>query len=284
MKGHNKKRNTGLLYEFLIGCISEALVEGNDRRARDAVKLIKRHFRRGTELYKEFRLFNALVRSTVDTEMVASRIISEARRSCQSYDVAQLDREKSLLIRGINHTLKDTKFYSRKVNEYRTYATIQTLLNDWRVSEPNITRMAKFEGDVIQWLMKEKSVNLLEEKKSNDVDALVVNLMIKRLNSKYKGLLTTEQRSLIKDYVFSIETGDESRLRRSLETLKESTVRAINNYEKSCPDEPDEMATVLPVLTEVRDLIKDANFEEINDDTLTRFLRISQLKCEIVEE
>lgn len=281
---HQKKRNTGLLYEFLVGSISEALVSGNDRRARDAVKLIKRHFRRGTELYKEFRLFNALARSTVTAPEVAARILDEARKASQAYDVQRLDREKSLLIRGINHTLKDAEFYNRRVREYKTYATIQTLLNDWRDDEPDIARMAEFEGQLRDWLLKDKPVNLLEEQKDENIDGLVVNLMIKRLNTKYRGLLTMEQRNLIKDYVFSIETGDESRLKKSLEVLRESTVRAIDRYEEVRPDGPDETANVLPVLNEVRVLIKETDFDEINDDTLTRFLRISQLKAEITED
>ena len=36
---HSKKRNTGLLYEFLIAHISKCLVSGDDNGATDATNL-----------------------------------------------------------------------------------------------------------------------------------------------------------------------------------------------------------------------------------------------------
>ena len=69
---HNKRRNAGLLYEFLVRTISQALVEGNQKKSSTALKILRRHFKPGTELHKEFRLINALVRSTVSSESVAS--------------------------------------------------------------------------------------------------------------------------------------------------------------------------------------------------------------------
>ena len=59
---HNKKRNVGIIYELLLKHISTKLLEGNKKDAKIATRLIEKHFKKGTELYKEFRLFNALVK------------------------------------------------------------------------------------------------------------------------------------------------------------------------------------------------------------------------------
>src|SRR5947207_849958 len=103
-RSHNKKRNTGLLYEFLVRHISEGLVSGDERQVHLATKLLKKHFKKGTELHREFKLFHALVNTTVASSDVAKKIVVEAREAAKRYDVAQLDREKSLLIKGINYT------------------------------------------------------------------------------------------------------------------------------------------------------------------------------------
>ena len=60
MSNHNKKRNVGLIYEQLIRYASKCILEGKTDRAEIAMQIMKEHFRPGTELYKEFRLFNAL--------------------------------------------------------------------------------------------------------------------------------------------------------------------------------------------------------------------------------
>ena len=125
-RAHNKKRNAGLLYEFLVLNISKALVDGDQKKSGVALKVIKRHFKPGTELYKEFRLIRSLVQTTVSSEQVAASIIQEAKAAARSYDIRTLDREKSLLISTINRAIGDENFFDAQVNEYKIYATIQT--------------------------------------------------------------------------------------------------------------------------------------------------------------
>ena len=49
---HNKKRNVGIVYELLLKHISTKLLEGNKKEAKIATRLIEKHFKKGTELYK----------------------------------------------------------------------------------------------------------------------------------------------------------------------------------------------------------------------------------------
>ena len=91
-KAHQKKRNSGLLYEFLVHCISRALVENDQKKSAAALKILRRHFKPGTELYKEFRLINSLIKTTVSSESVASSIVTEAKAAARSHDIKVLDR------------------------------------------------------------------------------------------------------------------------------------------------------------------------------------------------
>ena len=55
------------------------MVEGRVKELKDATKIMENRFAKGTELYREFRLFNALAKTQAsDTHIVAS-ILSEAK-------------------------------------------------------------------------------------------------------------------------------------------------------------------------------------------------------------
>ena len=273
-KNHNKKRNSGLLYEFLVRSISESIVAGDDKRAKKTLKLLKRHFKPGTELFREFRLFRALIGTTVDSDSIAGSIVAEARRGARTYDAEQLDREKSLLIRGINYSLHDDSFFDKRVDEYKMYATIQTLLNDWRSTEPDIQRCAKFEDEIVKWLRTPKAMNVLEEQCDDRVDDFVVGLMSKKVDKKY-GFLNPEQIVLLKQYVGSEKSGDTTVLREMIDGLRQETLQLVEQYTAGS-DEP----FVTQRLAEVRTILeRDVN--DVDDMVLSQYLRIAQLKREL---
>ena len=76
---HNKKRNVGIIYELLLSNITNNLLEGKKSKAKITTKIIEKHFKKGTELYKEFRLFNALSKSHVTNTHVVASILNEAK-------------------------------------------------------------------------------------------------------------------------------------------------------------------------------------------------------------
>jgi len=85
-------------------------------------------------MYRELRLCRSLVKTTVGSEAVAASIVSEARTAARKFDYVTLDKEKSLLIRDINYSLGGKAVYGEKVEDYKAYATVGSLLNDWRSS------------------------------------------------------------------------------------------------------------------------------------------------------
>ena len=145
-KSHNKKRNVGIIYEQLILTMSRGLVDDKPIIVEKAKKIIKKYFKPGTELYREHRLFQALVKPTVDSESLATAILQEAKKATRHHSTRQLEREKSRLIRDINLAFSKS-FYLQRIREYRDFATIQTLLNDWRSAEPDMKRIVEFESN-----------------------------------------------------------------------------------------------------------------------------------------
>jgi hypothetical protein len=258
MSAHNKKRNTGLLYEFLIRTISQALVDDDKRKSSRALKIIKTHFKPGTELYKEFRLINSIMKTTVSAESVASSILGEAKVAARSHDVDSLDREKSLLIRSINHQLNDDHFYDQQISEYRTFATVQNLLNSWRLKPADLSKMAEYEDQVVRWLVtpKTESNEQITTEGTAGSNRLLMKIMMKKLGEKYDDTLTTEQKSLIKAYAFSAASDDEKTITLKLNEIKGKLLNSIESYvdnkkeEKYLSDKLNEVKTGL--LNEVK--------------------------------
>jgi hypothetical protein len=281
-RSHNKKRNTALLYEFLIRTISSALVEGDKKKSATALRILRRHFKPGTQLYKEFRLFNALIKTTVSTDGVASSIISEARSAATTADLATLDREKSLLIRSINHLIKDENFYDQPVSEYRLYATIQTLLNEWRkpAGTADIASLANYEDQLRSWLISEKKKQestVIDE--SPGTTRLLMKVMMKKLNEKYSNSLNSDQKEIIKAYAFSTANEDQTTIKKKLEEVKENLVQSIETYTTQKQDN----SFLVNKLQDARSKIISESLEVIDDSVVSKFMLYSTLHHELNE-
>ena len=83
---HNKKRNAGIIYELLVRAVSAYLVENDKAKAQVALNILSTHFNKKSELYKEFRVFHALTKSTVQDSSIAAAILSESKQSSRRID------------------------------------------------------------------------------------------------------------------------------------------------------------------------------------------------------
>lgn len=277
---HNKRRNAGLLYEFLVRSISSALVEGDKKRSSAALKLLKKHFKPGTELYKEFRLINSLMKTTVSSEHVAASILTEAKTAARAYDAQALDREKSILIKQINHGLNDSDFYDQQVKEYTMYATIQTLLNSWRNSGRDLSALAEYEDKLMQWLVSEKQQQDSEHQLIDEQPGtarLLMKVMTQRLNEKYSNSLSDAQKSLIKAYVFSSANSNTEVITKKLTEIKGAALQAIDEYY----DANKNNEYISKKLVSAKEKLLSEDVENVDDDKIARFLLYTKLNTEI---
>ncbi len=280
-KKHAKKRNVGLLYEFLVRTISRSLVEGDQKTSSKALKIIKRHFKPGTELYKEFRLINSLIKTSVSSESVAASIMQEAKLAARAFNESDLDRQKSLLIRDINYMINDENFYDQPVNEYRTIATIQTLINDWRTPDCDLERLASYEDQLVTWLTTKKE-QIVEQQMSEETPGtsrLLMKVMMKKLNEKYSVMLNDEQRALIRAYAFSTANDDVNSIKLKLVETRDRLLGSIENFGQHNP----ENAYINKKLAEAKSQLIAENLETVDDATVTRFMLYTKLAGELEE-
>jgi len=278
-KNHNKRRNSLLVYEFLVRTISRALVEGDKKKSSSALKILKKYYKPGTNLYREFRLVNSLMKTTVSSQHVASSILKEARSAAASIDEKALDREKSLLIKSINHTLNDENFYDQQVSEYRTYATLQQLVNEWRSSDKDIGKMAMFE-DQLMTLLTTPKAELAEHvisEESTGTTRLLMKVMTKKLNEKYADVLSEQQKSLVKAYALSSATDNPhlvaiklGEIKDALEPLLTEACASANTGE-----------FLKGKLQETHAALAAEDLDVVDDSTVTRFMLYSKLMSEL---
>ena len=241
--------------------------------------MLTNHFNKSSEIYKEFRLFNALANATVSDSAVAAGILSEAKQAARRCNIKKLNHEKSMLIREINHKLKDPSFYHRRINNYRIYATIQTLLNDWReVDTADLTRVINYETQVVHRLLEKKEVSSLSESLDPNVDGLIVKIMTDKLNDKYGNTLNESQKDIIRSYVFSMSDDGGTSILKKLNGLKGTTLLELKQFR----DKTDN-SVLLEKIDRVEKKLSEYLVSDINDDQISKFLTISKLKSELEE-
>jgi predicted Zn-dependent peptidase len=242
------------------------------------LKIIKNNLRPGTELYKEFRLFNALIKTRVPRENLAYRILEDAKIASRNFDSKKLRHEKSMLIKEINRGLNDPSFYAQRIHEYRNYATIQTLLNDWRKQDnPNLARVVKYENEAINWLLSEDLNSGVTSQPRDDIDALTLKIMNEKFNQKYGKRLNKEQREIVKSYVFSSQNKDALSL-KEYDFLKENTLCELRGFIDICDNE-----VLNEKIDKVIEKVNKLELKRLDDITISRLLTISKLKEELLE-
>ena len=214
---HNKKRNVGIIYELLLQHISTKLLEGNKKDAKVATKIIEKHFNKNTELYKEFRLFNALAKSTITNTHVLASILNEAKIASNKLNEKSLEREKSELLKNINYKIADKDFYYRNIPDYRDLGLVQLALNEWRKEDKDIKRLVDLETRLGSLMLREK--NKLNEQKYDIThsDRLVLKIMTEKFNRRYGEELSQDQKKIIEGYVF-LSDKDPTRLKKFFES------------------------------------------------------------------
>ena len=229
MAKHNKKRNVGLLHEQLVRHASEMTVEGNADKATQAIDILMKHFQEDTELLKEFRLFSSLIHTRVSNKEIAKRIINESKKACENHNPTDLMKEKSSLIKDINHIIDREDFYNQRIQNYKLFSTVQALLYEWRGrSQLSPDERIKYEIVLEEHLTREESDTSLQ--KTENANPLVLSLMIEKFNKKYDKVLTNGQKALLEAKL----SGEDQKVIDLSNAIKSDAVNMIEDYFKNC--------------------------------------------------
>jgi len=279
MTKHNKKRNVGIVYELLLKYITKNILESNKKNAKKGTRIIEKHFHKNSELYKEFRLFNALAKSKVSNTHVVASILNEAKNAVRNnIDYNKLEKEKSDLIRDINYNLSKD-FYYNPVPNYRDLGAIQLTINEWKKKSPDLKKLVEFETKIAEIMLEEEKSPVVEDEiNASHSDRLVLKIMTEKINKKYNADLTNEQKNIIKNYVFYSEKNG-NYLQEYFKSKKKEALLVLEDFE-----DKSENRYLLSKVDKVRNKINEVNIEEVTDENVIKFLSITNLINELRKE
>ena len=275
-KVHNKKRNIGIIYEQMIKFICNRMIENDQESANKGINIIKESFKKGTQLNKEYKLFKALATTKDTSDNLATSIISEAKKACNQMFVSKkLESEKSQLIKKLNYTFGKGVIFKENIDNYRIYATIQTLLNEWRSEDSSFDLMTEYEIKLHNSLtekveIKEESNNTLLK-----VDSFTLKMMNEVFNKKYNSFLNETQKQLLECFI----NNDNELMKEKFSIIKENTKNKLDTYINDCNNQ---------IISEKYSLVKK-NIENLDSnifdkENLQKFMTVSKLYEELLGE
>lgn len=278
---HNKKRNVGLVYEFLARYLAKAIIENRDVDIAKAKTIIRKNFNKQTDLYKELKLFKALSETTLPTREAAQVLINRVKEAVKEQSQQRLDLEKTSLIHEINYSLNSGGgFFDDPVDNYREMASVQVLLNHWRsgMLHEHISEVIELEESLLSKIVSPKQtadnsdiLNMEEEERQG----LVLGIMTEKINKKFASLLTESQRKLVQLYAASNQkdlvqslTDIQTRMNTTIQSLLESGQYDIETNDK---------------LTEARQLMltEYGDVTKVNHDLVTFYMGMLKLEEEL---
>lgn len=206
---HSKYKNTGILFELLVRQITTDTLDGKDSPAKD---ILKKYFVK-TELGREYKLYETLLKKTTLTEAKANIVVSTLIDSSKALNRGVLKRQKYNLINEIQKSYDLNTFFNHKLPNYKVYAAFYTLLeithsqtsiNPEQSISNKITILehltaAQIKGNVIKDEVLEEV-----EKSDKDVKFLAYKILMEKFNDKYNDL-SINQKLILKEYINSVD-------------------------------------------------------------------------------
>jgi hypothetical protein len=198
---HNKKRNLGLVYEFLTREVSSALMAGDRGRAARAMAVIDRHLASGTELFEELSLHRQIIESRGVSERLARRIIDELKAAGMKFVSRASRREaaKSALIHEMNKTFGKDVFDRYRIADYTAHASVNIIMSrgiDARLDEA--IEAAKVEEHLLEFLSTKADEPARFDR---DASLYAYKTALGLFEKEYGKELSAPQSALLKEYV-----------------------------------------------------------------------------------
>ena len=230
---HNKIRNTGLLFEFLLRQITSDVLNKDNGHA---VKIVKEKFNENTELGKELALYNILVTKKFKSDSKADYFINEVLKARQDLNNSTLRRERYNLIKEIQSNYNLQKFMSSKVPNYKTYASIFTLFEYNQSLSPD-KKTESFFNIMEHVTTNNKSIKLSETVKKlpddEDLRILTYKTLLEKFNQKYTKL-SGAQKNLLREYINNVSNTNS--LKDTLEEIVKGLKKDLKTYSKNLQD------------------------------------------------
>jgi hypothetical protein len=207
---HSKYKNTGILFELLVRQITSDTLEGKDSPAKD---ILKKYFVK-TELGREYKLYETLLKKTTLTETKANIVVSTLVDSSKTLNRGVVKRQKYNLINEIKNYYNLETFFKSKLPNYKTQASIYTLIEsiDKKISTEQIISNKLFLLEHLTSSVKKvesSKTNIMDEFSTYDKDTriLTYKILLEKFNSKYSDF-SSNKKLILKEFINSVDNTD----------------------------------------------------------------------------
>ena len=207
---HSKFKNTGILFELLVRQITLEVLNGDT--TEKAKHIVKEFFSAKTELNKEHRLYELLLREKYNSESRAEKFIDTINEAHSRINQSKLQREKYNLIKKINESFNMDDFLSSPISNYKVLASIYKVFESKKSENFDIKDVFNSKITLIENIIS-KPVNKQKEqvdkivetykKQDKDIRLLTYKILVESFNKKYNNL-NDAQKNLLKEYINNV--------------------------------------------------------------------------------
>ena len=275
---HNKIRNTGLLYEFLLRQITLDVLK-SDKVSR-AVQIIKNRFNENTELGKELALYNILAIKKFSDDKKAEYFINEVISSRHELNNSTLKRERYNLIKEIKEHYDLQKFMSSKVKNYKTHASAYKLFEYSTLSPEHKTE--SFFNLVEHVTTNDKNIKLSETvgtklPDDEDLRVLTYKTLLEKFNQKYSKL-NLSQKNLLRAYINNVS--GTSSLKEYIEKEIPKIKKGLVTYSKNLQDDVVKIK-LKEAINSINKFCKLTESKNVKDSSVVQMMRYYELLKEL---
>ena len=208
---HSKVKNTGVLFELLVRQITLEVLNGD--KTENAKHIVKEFFAAGTELNKELRLYDLLLKEKYNSESKAEMFVETVSQAHSKLNEGKLAKEKYNLIKQINEKFELEQFLSSPITNYKVLASIYKVFESKKSENYDIKDVFNSKVTLIENIIARPSIKtnkvedtkLIESYKQQDKDLrlLTYKILVETFNKKYTNL-DSNQKNLLKEYINNI--------------------------------------------------------------------------------
>jgi hypothetical protein len=206
---HSKVKNTGVLFELLVRQITLEVLNGD--KTENAKHIVKEFFAAGTELNKELRLYDLLLKEKYNSESKAEMFVETVSQAHSKLNENKLAKEKYNLIKQINEKFELEQFLSSPITNYKVLASIYKVFESKKSENYDIKDIFNSKVTLIENIIsrpavaktnKTEDTKLIESYKKQDKDLrlLTYKILVETFNKKYTDL-DEKQKGLLKEYI-----------------------------------------------------------------------------------
>lgn len=275
---HSKFKNTGILFELLVRQITADTLSGKNS---EATNILKKYFSK-TELGREYKLYDSLLKRTNLTEGKAELVINTVLESSKQLNRTSLKKQKYNLIKEIKKHYNLEDFFKTKLPNYKAQAAIYTLIESYNLEKKisheqiinnKLSLLEHLTASAIK--VKENTDSFMNEFSSYDKDTriLTYKILLEKFNDKYAGF-SDDKKLILKEFINSVDNTNK------LKEFYNAKTEEIKNKLISLNKKTSNQVTKIKINEVTSLLVGLGKNDKVNNDHLVNLLQY----CDLLEE